>query len=612
MYEHFKRLARLVTAATCCATLLALGACGGSDDDDPAPPPARAEQTPWPGGTWTPGPIAYGSKVDSQISVTMSDGVVLKVDVSYPTDLATGTRASGTFPVLLTQTPYVFVPPTGGDFFVQRGYIYVTAYVRGTTTSGGSFSFFSERDALDGAELVMWAANQLQNSNGTVGLHGNSYMGLTQAFTIAALGPNSPVKAAQASCMGAEFYRETYFAGGVPTQTLNFQRVIGGAMAGDTAAAGAANVADIEAGGPKAYYTEFWEQRTVGNLAQKMVDAGVPVLLWSTDGDIYAQSSLDLYAYLQNAYNKQPVYGPMPASSTPTGRYQIIMSQGGHCAGQDERIQLEWFDTWLKGMDTGMVRTAMPIHVHEVVSNRWFNTSHYPVVGTYTKYYFDNGGALSASVPTNEGSESIAWAQPAAGAILQYDSPAFAQGGTLAGPISASIFASSTTTNLVLIATLSEVAPDGTATKLTTGAVLGSLRANDPARSWADANGVPTRPYGKYTADEYVPAGTIQQYDFLISPRFAAITPGNKLRVTITTQTPTADCSPVLGVDPCFPTAPQLNTLTGSTITLYHGPAHVSSINLPLLKAGCWASSDNPGIPYWNEDPALTTGPCQN
>ncbi len=183
----------------------------------------------------------------------------------------------------------------------------------------------------------MWAANQLQNSKATVGLHGNSYMGLTQAFTIAALGPNSPVKAAQASCMGAEFYRETYFAGGVPTQTLNFQRVIGVAMAGDTAAAGAANVADIEAGGPKAYYTEFWEQRTVGNLAQKMVDAGVPVLLWSTDGDIYAQSSLDLYAYLHNAYNKQPVYGPMPASSTPTGRRgpYVAADRVGYVAPRD-------------------------------------------------------------------------------------------------------------------------------------------------------------------------------------------------------------------------------------------------------------------------------------
>ena len=66
--------------------------------------------------------------------------------------------------------------------------------------------------------------------------------GLTQMLTVAALGTGSPVKAMAASCMGAEFYPETYFASGIPTQTLNFQRVIGNSMGGDTAAAGVAIV----------------------------------------------------------------------------------------------------------------------------------------------------------------------------------------------------------------------------------------------------------------------------------------------------------------------------------------------------------------------------------
>lgn len=83
----------------------------------------------------------------------MSDGVVLRADVSYPTVLKTGVRAPGPFPVILTQTPYLNTKPTQGDYFVQRGYIFVTAYVRGTLSSGGDFGFFSERDAKDGAEL---------------------------------------------------------------------------------------------------------------------------------------------------------------------------------------------------------------------------------------------------------------------------------------------------------------------------------------------------------------------------------------------------------------------------------------------------------------------------
>ena len=604
-FEPYRSRAWLATAVLCAGAVLA--ACGGDGGDDLVPVAAAPQSgTPWPGGTWTPGEAAYGTAQDLQVSIPMSDGVVLKADVSYPTDPATGKRAEGKFPVLLTQTPYLGTSAKQGDYYVQRGYIYVTAYVRGTTTSGGSFTFFSDRDAKDGAELVTWAAKQLQNSSGAVGLHGGSYGGLTQMYTVSALGPNSPVKAMVATCMGSEFYRETYFASGIPTQTLNFQRVIGQSMGGDTAVSGAANVADIQAGGDKAYDREFWKARTVGNYVQKIVDSGVPALLWSSNGDIYAQSSLELYTYLQNAYAKQPIYGPMKASVPPTSRYQVIISQGGHCANEDPRIQLEWFDTWVKGVKTGMDQTAMPIHVNELGSNRWFNTSRYPVVPKYTKYYLDTSGALTATAPTATGQESLAWAQPGPTSTVQYDSPAFAAGGTLAGPISASIYASSTTTNLELIATLQQVAPDGTATTLTSGTVLGSMSENDPDRSWLDANGTPVRPYGKYDIDRYTPAGTVKRYDFAISPRFVHIARGSKLRVVFTTQTPTSKCSPVLGTDPCFPTAPQTASLSGSTVSLYHGGSNLSSINLPLLKANCWKSSDNPNVPFWDVDPAVT------
>lgn len=122
-------------------------------------------KTPWPGGIWTPAEPSYGTAQDLQASVTMSDGVILTADILYPTDLATGVRASGQFPVLLTQSPNVRDDPKVGDYVVQRGYIYVTARVRGTRTSGGSFSLFSERDAQDGAELVEWVAKKMQNSN---------------------------------------------------------------------------------------------------------------------------------------------------------------------------------------------------------------------------------------------------------------------------------------------------------------------------------------------------------------------------------------------------------------------------------------------------------------
>src|SRR6476659_9394525 len=57
--------------------------------------------------------------------------------------------------------------------------------------------------------------------------------------------------------------------------------------------------------------------------------------------------------------------------------------------------------------------------------------------------------SLAATAPAS-GLDNIAWAQPDSGGALQYDSPSFQNGATLAGPISATFFASSTTSNLEL------------------------------------------------------------------------------------------------------------------------------------------------------------------
>jgi uncharacterized protein len=75
-------------------------------------------------GSWQPEPASYGVSQPVDIPVRMDDGVVISTEVVYPTDPATGTRAAGTFPVLLTQNPYGTTPsdPTApGDYFVQRG-----------------------------------------------------------------------------------------------------------------------------------------------------------------------------------------------------------------------------------------------------------------------------------------------------------------------------------------------------------------------------------------------------------------------------------------------------------------------------------------------------------
>jgi uncharacterized protein len=172
---------------------------------------------------WTPGPAVYGVGVRHNVAVPMSDGVVLRADVHYPTVAGTGLPAAGPFPVLLSVTPYgkKAPPPAaqiGGGatpYLIKRGYIEVMADVRGTGASAGSFEMFGPRQAQDGAELVNWAST-LPNANGRVGMFGVSYLAINQLFTAAAVGPDSPLKAIFPVMAARDFYRDAAGMGGVP------------------------------------------------------------------------------------------------------------------------------------------------------------------------------------------------------------------------------------------------------------------------------------------------------------------------------------------------------------------------------------------------------------
>jgi predicted acyl esterase len=287
---------------------------------------ASAVPTPWPGGRWVPEPASYGMTV-ATMKVNMDDGVQLTANVGYPTDPVTGQRVKRNFPVVLSQTPYANIFGASPDsYFVARGYIFAMVEVRGTGTSGGNFGFFSPRDAQDGADLVNWAAHSLDGSNGVVGLQGCSYLGITQLFTAARLGPNSPVKAMIPACASSS-YTDPYFVGGIAASA--------GQFAGSTAtnnplgpSAGAflgAVGQSISSGGDDAYNRQFWQERTFANVIGQIAATHIPTLLWTGWQAADGQASLALYAELQNASLHRPILGPMQPNQPTTGRYQIIV-----------------------------------------------------------------------------------------------------------------------------------------------------------------------------------------------------------------------------------------------------------------------------------------------
>jgi predicted acyl esterase len=290
-----------------------------------------------------------------------------------------------------------------------------------------------------------------------------------------------------------------------------------------------------------------------------------------------------MYAYLQNAAAGRPVYGPMDVNAPASPKYQIVVAPGGHGTAIDNSILLQWYDTWLKGMDTPFRHTRTPMHLYQLGTNRWANTTSFPMTNRYTRYYLDAGGALSPAAPRLRAAQTIDYA-PSSASSLTYTTPPFKNGATLAGPISATITAASSGTNMNVVTSLYDVAPDGTSTYITQGNLAGSFASYDRTRTWYDENGVDINPHPRYDYDRWLTPGKPVELHITVSPRLYALARGHKLQLVVTSQDP-GKCGALLGWRPCFPTATQLRTFPG-TYTILRGAGQQSTITLPLLPAG--------------------------
>jgi predicted acyl esterase len=536
-------------------------------------------KTPYPGGRWSPPAPSYGVVKQAGIQIAMSDGVVLIGDVTYPTDLKTGQRSSEKFPVLLSQNPYnvalggvPVVTPFSGDYFVQRGYIFAQVDVRGTGRSQGVHDMFAPREAEDGAALVMWAAG-LEGSDGRVGLQGCSQLGINQLETVTQLGPDSPVKAMIPACGSGDFYRDTAFDNGVPTLVASALDIW----------------ADAVKGGDKAYYRDYWRARDRIARAPAMARADIPMLFWSGWHEPGALGSLELYTALQNLAAGRPQSAKIEDGQEVSGKYQVILGDWGHAGGLDSAIELQWFDTWIKDIDTGLPKdTKTPLHLAELGgTKRWVNASSYPLVASYTPFYLGSARVLSGSRPTTSGEDELTWSDGLFIDSIDYTSEPFAQGAMLAGPLAAHLHVTSSNANAQLVLEVLDKAPDGSLLPISTGSVLGSLRGTDATRSWSDTNGLPMRPHLALDKDEPLTPNQPTQLEVPLWPSVWSIAPGHRLVLRIRTRVPAADCLGLLSVPRgCSYTDPMKQSLAGGAYKLHRGGALGSLIALPLLERG--------------------------
>ena len=619
---------------------------------------------------WSPEPATYGVGSQTNLPVTMSDGTVLRANVYYPTDAATGRPAPGPFPVILSQTPYGKDQSSAGGssqlselsgestYLVQRGYIDVVADVRGTGGSTGEWGLFDPVQGTDGATLVNWAA-QLPHADGDVGLLGASYLGINQFETAADAG-STHVKAMFPIIAGNDLYRDTAFAGGFPDiEFSSFYLALTGSLnlllpateannnfataltdhVHDLADFDAQLLTSAETGGDAAYDQSYWGARNPVQYIPKIVADGIPAFLIGGWYDLFQRGELLNYSGFQNAFDGRPVLAPMSPTQPVTSRYQLIQGPWYHVTagmglnyhGLDlNGLELAWFDHWLKGVDTGITETTTPLHLEDLATGDYVDVSRYPLDQTTpTTYYLRPGGGLAPSAPASTGgsdplvftgsqipctssteqwfmglgplalsyfglkdpcTQSVNLSQAGPG-TQSYTTAPFTTPTTLGGPIGATLYATSTTTDTEWVVQLSDVAPNGNATALTSGLLEGNQRALDPSMTWYAPDGhalLPYHPYTKVTQTPVVP-GKVTRYDIEVFPTFDTLAPGHSLRVTIATS----DFPHVL------PAANQLPNLLGGVYALEHSSAYPSSVELPLSGAAPTAGGALP--------PAATT-----
>ena len=149
------------------------------------------------------------------------------------------------------------------------------------------------------------------------------------------------------------------------------------------------------------------------------------------------------------------------------------------------------------------------------------------------------------------------------------------------------MYASSTTTEVELTATLNVLSPSGAVVKQADGVLLGSQRKLDQAQSWYGRGSVLLQPAHPFTAGSQQPVvpGRTTRYDISLLANFTLIPAGDRLQVVLTSQPPANFHAPLT------PTPQELANLANGTYTIDSGTATASVLDLPLASPGQFSAS---------------------
>lgn len=534
---------------------------------------------------WITRSPSYGMSVQKGVTVPMSDGINLLVDIYLPADSVL--KASGEqFPVLLTQNPYAFMNEAPFlayvDFYVKRGYICVIAHNRGTNGSGGENKFLSKREQMDGVELVEWASKKLANSDGKIGLFGTSWLGFTQLLTAARLLEGSPVKAMVPTYAGAYIYRDLT-PGGIPSQSIFFPRDFDQpTMLNNNSASlfGKSMFESWKGSGEVSLQSPFWEEREPIHYIDGIYKSKIPTLLVGGWRDLYPAGMSELFSALQNAHAGKSPFEKMKDTQNSTNTIQMVMGNWAHYKGLNVEMTLAWYDKWLKGVPIEDFNLGGIYHSQDLITGDWYDFGGYPFTDNYKTLLL---GQDLLSVENNSNPRLKYGSRLTTSSSIDFRYAVDKADLILAGPGSIRLLASTSSKDMHFLVEVFDQSPSGELVRITQGNILASMSSIDKEKSWYSKKTL-IKPFLKLDKREIIEAKKIYELEFPLSPVVATIKKGHQLLLRVSTQSRSEDCQGNLGVFPCFPSENQLNDLSEGEFTLHLNEKIKSGITLPIVQ----------------------------
>jgi uncharacterized protein len=350
-------------------------------------------------------------KVNRNAGVPMRDGVRLATDIYEP-------EAPGRYPVILVRTPYGRgLEEARALYFSRRGYIVAVQDVRGRFGSGGAWNPY-RHERKDGYDAVEFFA-QYKSSNGKVGMMGGSYLAWTQWWAaierppglvtiISSICPPDPYEIHYQQ--GVFFLAPTMawvdlMEDGVSTETLG--RVARKDYARLLRALPVIELDRAVKGRPIPYWRdwalhpandEFWRAVSFSNLMERV---RIPVFHQSGWFDYDGLGTKLNYLRMRACGHSAQKLVIGPWLHTEYAHRRVGQWDFGPAAVIDlQKSYLRWFDHLLKGIENGTAG-ELPVSLFVMGANQWRHASAYPLPETrYERWYLAPRGRLSKAAPS--------------------------------------------------------------------------------------------------------------------------------------------------------------------------------------------------------------------